>query len=55
MLSENYVPLPQSTYFVIAPIVKSNCYVQAHFDTTSYDEIDDGTYDKSFDESDFDK
>ena len=31
-----------------------NCYIQTNFDTTSDDEVDDGTYDKSFDESDFD-
>ena len=31
-----------------------NCYVQTKFNTTS-DEFDDGTYDDSFDESDFDE
>ena len=32
-----------------------NCYIQTHFDTTSDDEVDDGIYDNSFDESDFDE
>ena len=30
-----------------------NCYIQTNFDTSD-GEVDDGTYDKSFDESDFD-
>ena len=32
-----------------------NCYVQTNFDTTSGDDVDDGTYDDSFDISDFDE
>ena len=32
-----------------------NYYVQTNFDTTSDDEVDDGYYEHSFDESDFDK
>ena len=36
-------------------INNSNCYVQTNSDTTSDDEVDDGTYDDRFDESDFDE
>ena len=32
-----------------------NCYTQTNFNTTSDDEVDDGTYDDSFGESDFDE
>ena len=32
-----------------------NCYVQTNFDTKSDDEVDDGTYNDSFAESDFDE
>ena len=32
-----------------------NCYIQTNFNTTSNDEVDDGTYDDSFGESDFDE
>ena len=31
------------------------CYVQTNFDTTSDDEVDNGTYDDSFEERDFDE
>ena len=30
-----------------------NCYVQTNFDTTIDDKADNGTYEDSFDESDF--
>ena len=32
-----------------------NCYVQTNFDTKSDDEVDDGTYNDSFAENDFDE
>ena len=32
-----------------------NCYVQTNFNKTSDDEVDDGTYDNSFNGSDFDE
>ena len=32
-----------------------NCYIQTNFDTSNNDEVDDGTYDDSFNESNFDE